>query len=301
VLHIPNFNPYVIGQIPAFHLFGLTIGPLGVRWYALSYIAGIVLGWLYAARLIKNPKLWGARGAPITTPQLDDLILWLTLGIILGGRLGYVIFYGSSQGIWEHPADILKIWDGGMSFHGGFIGVMLALAGFSWRQSRGSGFPGFASLMLGVGDLIAPAAPIGLFFGRIANFINGELWGRPTKLPWGMIFCNDNIKAVQGACPEGARHPSQLYEATLEGIVLFLVLRWATHRAGLLQKPGMTSGIFMIGYGLARLALENVREPDSFMPNALKGWITMGMILCIPMIAFGAWLVWRARKAPVAG
>ncbi len=311
MLTIPNFDPYVFPPVGPFHLFGLTIGPLGIRWYALAYIAGIVLGWLYAARLIKNEKIWGPRGAPVGPKQLDDLILWLTLGIILGGRLGYVLFYGSSQPIfWEHPVNILKIWDGGMSFHGGLIGVAVALIVYAWRGLGGTWNPYKLSdtfrldadySVWRVSDLIAPAAPIGLFFGRIANFINGELWGRPTNLPWGVVFCNDNIRAThEGTCPEGARHPSQLYEAALEGLVLFIILRLATHRFQCLQKPGMVTGIFLIGYGLARLSLENVREPDEFMPDALRGWITMGMILCIPMILLGAFLVWRAWKRPAA-
>ncbi len=299
MLHIPNFNPYVIGPFGPYHL--------GLRWYALSYIAGIVLGWFYAASLIRTPRIWSERGPPISTKQLDDLVLYLTLGIIFGGRIGYVVFYGSAQGIWSHPADILKIWDGGMSFHGGLIGVSLALILYAWRGMGGSWSgaqlketftPSAPTSVWRLADVIAPAAPIGLFFGRIANFVNGELWGRPTKLPWGMIFCNDNIRQTQGSCPEGPRHPSQLYEAGLEGLVLFLVLLFATHKLGALKRPGAVTGIFLIGYGLARLSLENVREPDSFMPVALKGWITMGMILCIPMIALGAWLVYRGWKRP---
>jgi phosphatidylglycerol:prolipoprotein diacylglycerol transferase len=307
VLQIPNFNPYALGPFN-FDAFGRHWGPFGIRWYALSYIAGIVLGWLYAARLIKTPRIWGARGSPIDNRQLDDLVLWLTLGIILGGRLGYVVFYGTAQNIWAHPLDILKIWDGGMSFHGGLIGVSAALVLYAWRGMggdwSGQGFTDTFKLssphsVWRISDLIAPVAPIGLFFGRIANFINGELWGRPTNLPWGMVFCNQNIRDAHGGmCPEGARHPSQLYEATLEGLVLFLVLRWATHRAGALQKPGLVTGIFLVGYGLSRAVLENVREPDEFMPEALRGWITMGMILCIPMLIGGAILIWLARKQP---
>jgi phosphatidylglycerol:prolipoprotein diacylglycerol transferase len=309
VLQIPNFNPYALGPYGPFHLFGMNVGPVGIRWYALAYITGIVLGWLYAARLIKTERLWGERGAPIQTRQLDDLVLWLTMGIILGGRFGYVLFYGSSQPeFWEHPLNILKIWDGGMSFHGGLLGVALALILYAWRGLNGS-WSGAAfrdtfrlsapHSVWRVGDVIAPVAPVGLFFGRIANFINGELWGRPTNLPWGVIFCNDNIRAThQGACPEGARHPSQLYEAGLEGLVLFAILAFGAYKLGWLKRPGIATGVFLVGYGLSRLALENVREPDEFMPPALQGWITMGMILCIPMILGGIWLIWAARKQP---
>jgi phosphatidylglycerol:prolipoprotein diacylglycerol transferase len=304
VFTIPNFNPYALGP---FHPFGWTIG---IRWYALAYITGIVLGWVYAVRLVKNQRLWGDRGPPVETRQLDDLVLWLTMGVILGGRFGYVLFYGSSQAeFWEHPLNILKIWDGGMSFHGGFIGVAVAVILYAWRGLNGS-WSGAAlkdTFRLSnahsawrLGDVIAPVAPVGLFFGRIANFINGELWGRPTNLPWGVIFCNDNIRASHGGtCPDGgARHPSQLYEAGLEGLVLFAVLWWGAYKLGWLKKPGLVTGVFLVGYGLARLALENVREPDEFMPAALRGWITMGMILCIPMILGGIWLILAARKQP---
>ncbi len=305
MLRIPNFNPYLF-KVGPYHWFGHDWGPFGIRWYALAYIAGIVLGWLYAARLIRNEKVWDERGPPIETRQLDDLVLWLTAGIILGGRVGYVVFYGSSQAaFWEHPQTILYIWDGGMSFHGGLLGVALALILYAWRGLNGS-WSGAAlrdtfrlsnaHSVWRVGDVIAPVAPVGLFFGRIANFINGELWGRKTDLPWGMIFCNDNIRNTQGGCPDGARHPSQLYEAGLEGLVLFAVLWWGAYKLGWLKKPGLVTGVFLLGYGLSRLVLENVREPDEFMPDALKGWITMGMLLCIPMILGGVGLILAARR-----
>ena len=308
MLQIPNFNPYALGPFK-FPLFGHEWGPFGIRWYALAYITGIVLGWFYASRLIKKPELWGVRGPPIQTRQLDDLVLWLTMGIILGGRFGYVLFYGSSQPeFWEHPLSILKIWDGGMSFHGGLLGVSLALILYAWRGLNGGwnrsalratfSFENPNSVWR-LGDLIAPVAPVGLFFGRVANFINGELWGRPTNLPWGVIFCNDNIRASHGgSCPDGARHPSQLYEAGLEGLLLFAVLAWGAYKLGWLKRPGIVTGVFLVGYGLSRLVLENVREPDEFMPDALKGWITMGMVLCIPMILGGVWLILAARKRP---
>jgi phosphatidylglycerol---prolipoprotein diacylglyceryl transferase len=242
---------------------------------------------------VRNPRLWGARKPTLTVPQIDDLVLWITLGIIVGGRLGYVLFYMLPSPVerpflFAHPLELFELWHGGMSFHGGMIGVALALVAFA-RINR-------VDLLL-LADLVAPCQPIGQFFGRIANFINGELWGRPTTLPWGIIF--------PGAGPE-PRHPSELYEAGLEGLVLFLLLRWSTHGRHDLNRRGVVMGLFIAGYGLARTSLENVREPDSYMPNFPFG-LTMGMILSIPMIAVGAWMVWRGIKegprndgAPVA-
>ncbi|MDE2485927.1 MAG: prolipoprotein diacylglyceryl transferase [Alphaproteobacteria bacterium] len=264
----PDFNPVFI------HL-----GPIAIRWYALAYVAGILLGWRYAVALVKNSKLWPLRGPPATVDQIDDMILWITLGVIVGGRLGHVFFY-TPELIWTDPVEILKTWHGGMSFHGGAIGVAIALGIFCWRNKLDP---------WRLGDVAAACTPIGLFFGRIANFINGELWGRPTHLPWGIIF--------PGAGPE-PRHPSQLYEAALEGIVLFLVLRWATHKKHFMNRRGVVMGIFIMGYGMARTALENVREPDAYMPNFPFG-LTMGMILSIPMIFLGAWIIWRGMKEPL--
>jgi len=261
----PDFDPVLV------HL-----GPIAIRWYALAYVAGILLGWRYAVSLVRNARLWPLRGAPATADQIDDLILWITVGVIVGGRLGHVLFY-TPQLIWTDPIEILKTWHGGMSFHGGALGVLLALALFAWKNKLD---------LLRLGDVAAACTPIGLFFGRIANFINGELWGRPTTLPWGIIF--------PGAGPE-PRHPSELYEAGLEGLVLFLLLRWSTHGRKDLNRRGVVMGLFIAGYGLARTSLENVREPDSYMPNFPFG-LTMGMILSIPMIAVGAWMVWRGIK-----
>jgi phosphatidylglycerol:prolipoprotein diacylglycerol transferase len=265
----PNFDPVLI-----------HIGPLAIRWYALAYVTGILLGWRYAVRLTKNAKLWGGQTPTCTPLQIDDLVLWITLGIILGGRMGYVLFYDTAL-IWRDPLEIVKVWHGGMSFHGGLIGVIVAIVAFA-RSAKID--------ILKLGDLVAPAVPIGLGFGRIANFINGELWGRPTDVPWGVIF------PAAGPYP---RHPSQIYEALLEGLVLFVVLRLATHRFGWLQRRGGVAGLFLAGYGLIRISLENVREPDAFMPNFPLG-LTMGMLLSLPMLAAGAWLIWRAyRETPV--
>jgi phosphatidylglycerol---prolipoprotein diacylglyceryl transferase len=255
----------------------LQIGPFALRWYALAYIAGLMIGWRYIVSIAKTPRLWGGKAAPISVAQADDFLFWATLGVILGGRLGYVLFYRPDI-IWTSPLEIFAIWHGGMSFHGGLLGVAVAIFWFA----RSAKIP-----LLSLGDLAAAAAPIGLFFGRIANFINGELWGRPTDAPWGVIF--------PAAGPE-PRHPSQLYEALLEGLVLFVVLRVATHHRGALQRPGLTAGLFLLGYGVFRALVELVREPDHHMPEALRHFLTMGMLLCVPMIVAGAYLVMRARR-----
>jgi len=266
------------------------IGPLAIRWYALAYIGGILLGWRYATGLLKNAKLWTHRPAPFTPEKMDDLILWITLGVIVGGRLGHVIFYTPDM-IWKNPIGILKTWEGGMSFHGGVIGVSIAMIVFAWRNKLD---------LFRIADVISAAYPIGHFLGRIANFINGELWGRPTDLPWGMVFCNAQIVKSYGYCPAGMvpRHPSQLYEAAFEGLLLFLILRWATHGAKLGNRRGVITGIFVLFYGLFRIVIENVREPDAGMPNFPFG-LTMGMILSVPMVLGGIYLIWRGMREPL--
>ncbi|RAK57990.1 prolipoprotein diacylglyceryl transferase [Phenylobacterium deserti] len=265
----PDFDPVLF-----------QIGPIAIRWYALAYVAGILLGWRYAVMLVKNPRLWGHRPPPLTTEQIDDMMLWITLGVIVGGRLGHVFFYTPSI-LWTDPLEVFKTWHGGMSFHGGALGVLLALILFAWRNKLD---------LLRLGDIAAVATPIGLFFGRVANFINGELWGRPTDLPWGVIF-----PAAPDALP---RHPSQLYEAALEGVLLFAVLAWATYSAKWTNRRGVLMGIFVAGYGLIRVSLETVREPDAYMPDFPLG-LTMGMILSIPMILAGLWLIWRGLSEPL--
>lgn len=274
-----------------------SIGPLDIRWYALAYVAGIVLGWWYANRLARNNAVWQPAKAPVTTVQLDDLVLWITLGIILGGRFGFALFYQPSLYAdlftgagWGERLALFRLWDGGMSFHGGLIGVSLAIVLFARKNGI---------RLLSLGDLIAPVAPIGLFFGRMANFVNAELWGRPTDAPWGMVFCNDTIQRLYGHCPAGevARHPSQLYEAGLEGIALAIILWLAVFKWRLLVKPGYVTGIFLFGYGLARASLENFRQPDAGLENLPLG-LTMGMMLSIPMMLIGGWLIWRAWSRP---
>jgi phosphatidylglycerol:prolipoprotein diacylglycerol transferase len=241
----------------------------------------------------------GGRGAapPITAAQIDDLVLWITLGVIVGGRIGYVLFYmlplaDQRAALAGHPLEILEVWHGGMSFHGGFLGVAVALLGYALAHRLN---------VLRLADVVGPCAPIGLFFGRIANFINGELWGRTTDLPWGMVFCGRHIPTdALGQCVAGdhARHPSQLYEATLEGLVLFLILRLATHRGGWLGRRGAVTGLFLVFYGLFRISLENVRMPDAGLQNLPLG-LTVGMMLSVPMVLAGAWLIWRGLRAPV--
>jgi len=264
----PNIDPVLF-----------QIGPFAIRWYALAYVATILLGWRYTVNNVRNAKLWTHRPPPATGEQIDDLILWLTLGVIVGGRLGHVLFYTPSM-IWTDPIEILKTWHGGMSFHGGALGVLVAGLAFARAKKIDA---------LRLGDVIVAAEPIGGFLVRIANFINGELWGRPTTVPWGMVF--------PGAGPS-PRHPSQLYEAALEGVVLFCVLRWATHGKKWLNRRGVVMGVFLVGYGLIRIGLENVREPDSYMPHFPLG-LTMGMMLSAPMVAIGAWLIWRGLKEPL--
>ncbi|WP_395443893.1 prolipoprotein diacylglyceryl transferase [Caulobacter sp. UC70_42] len=272
---------------PDFDPVALHLGPISIHWYALAYIGGILLGWRYVLALRNDTRLWGEVPAPLTSAQVDDLALWMTAGVILGGRLGYVLFY-EPRVIWTEPLEILRVWRGGMSFHGGLIGVSVALGIFARRQGVN---------LLHLGDLVAPAVPIGLLLGRLANFINGELWGRTTSVPWGVVFCNRRLMAAGGgACAAGwsPRHPSQIYEALLEGVILFLILRVATHRGRALERRGLVSGLFLVGYGAFRIVLETVRNPDLGMPSFPWG-LTMGMMLSAPLILAGLVLIVRDR------
>ena len=248
----------------------VEIGPFALRWYALAYIAGIVLGWRLVRRLVQRP------GWQVTPEAIDDLVFYVTLGVILGGRIGYILFYQPSQYL-THPLDILAVWRGGMSFHGGLIGVLAAT--FLFARSRGLAF-------FEVTDALAVATPIGLFLGRLANFVNAELWGRATDVPWAVVF------PTAGPLP---RHPSQLYEAALEGVALFAVMLWFARRPYHREDRGRLSGIFLIGYALARLAVEFFREPDVQI-GYLLGGVTMGQLLSLPMLAFGIYLVTRTRR-----
>ncbi len=264
---------------PIIDPIAFEIGPVSVRWYGIAYMAGILCGWLYGRYLVSRDWLWGGK-SPMTVSQADDFLLWITLGIVVGGRLGFVLFYEPSY-FWQHPSQIPAIWQGGMSFHGGLIGVAVAVYLFSR-------FKGINPLSLG--DVASASTPFGLFFGRIANFINAEVVGRESDVPWAMVF--------PGA-GDNPRHPSQLYEAALEGIVLFIILRIATHRYLALTRPGTVFGLFLIFYGLFRSLVEFFREPHAGHPMDV-GIFTPGIVYSIPMILIGAWLVWRARRQPVA-
>lgn len=261
-------------QFPDISPIALELGPLVIRWYALAYMAGLLLGWFWVVQLLKRRHLW-SQNEPLTREHIDDLIVAAAIGIILGGRLGYVLFYNPGY-YFSNPSEILQVWQGGMSFHGGFLGFIIAFLIYArWKK-----------LPLGaMADLAAASVPFGLFFGRIANFVNGELFGRVTDVPWAFVF------PAGGPDP---RHPSQLYEAGLEGLVLFIILTVMIFRFGALKKPGLICGTFIAGYGFARIFVEFFREPD-IQIGYLAGGLTMGMILSFPMILVGGFLIWRAN------
>jgi phosphatidylglycerol:prolipoprotein diacylglycerol transferase len=261
---------------PAIDPVLIEIGPFAVRWYALAYIAGLIGGWFYAKRLVEAPSRWGGRPIP-SVADIDDLLVYAALGVILGGRLGYVMFYNPAFFL-ENPGEILAVWRGGMSFHGGLAGALAGMALLARRR----GLP-----LLSLLDAVAPVAPIGLFFGRVANFINAELWGRVSDVPWAVVF--------PGAGPL-PRHPSQLYEAATEGLILFAILAVAV-RMGALRRPGLAAGLFAAGYAAARIFCEFFREPDAQI-GFLFGGATMGMLLSLPLLVIGLWLIARARPLP---
>ena len=263
-----------------------SLGWFSLRWYSLAYIAGIVIGWWYLLKLLAQP------GAPMARRHADDLVFYATLGIILGGRLGYVLFYAPEM--FASPLRILRLWDGGMSFHGGVIGTSLGLILFARKHSLH---------WLRIHDYVACCVPFGLFFGRLANFVNGELWGKPTDVAWGIVF----ERTVEGGL-EPARHPSQLYEAGLEGIALFAILWWAFWRTQARYEPGKLVGLFILGYGVARSVVEFFREPDSqeWTQRVAATGLHMGQWLCVPMILGGLYLIAtaprrRTRVEPIAG
>lgn len=264
-LAFPNLDPVLF-----------QLGPIAIRWYSLSYIVGIVLGWLYARSIVRNESLWNRR-SPITQVDMDDFMLWATIGTVLGGRFGYVLFY-NFESFMADPVSIFAVWEGGMSFHGGFLGVTLAMILFA----RSRKIPVWSLF-----DVIATVVPIGLLLGRIANFINGELWGRVSDVPWAMVFPTGG--------PE-PRHPSQLYEAALEGIVLLTVLFIAVYGFKALHRPRLATGIFVGGYGVARTIVEFFRQPDVQLGYLFGDWFTMGMLLSMPMILVGLALIISARK-----
>ena len=270
VIPFPKIDPVLI-----------SFGPIAIRWYALSYVAGLLLGWWYLVRLLKIDRLWA--GAPfdgkrtLTPEQVGDFFVWAAVGVIVGGRLGYVLFYGliyNTKDFLDNPLLVFQPWNGGMSFHGGLVGVILAIVLYArWVKID----------MFQLGDLVAAVTPIGLFFGRLANFINGELWGKPTSVPWAMIFPHADLQP---------RHPSQLYEAGLEGILLFVILNILILRYGALRKPGLICGAFFAGYALFRIIVEAFfRDSDQLI---FGGPITMGQVLSLPMWIAAAFFFWYA-------
>ena len=250
----------------------IQLGPFAIRWYALAYIAGLVIGWQVMRRVCAEPP------RVLSPVKIDDFLLWAALGVILGGRIGYVLFYKPGFYL-EHPLAVLTLWEGGMSFHGGLLGVIAAILAFAIRNKTDP-------FMLS--DLVAIVAPIGLFFGRLANFINGELWGRVSDVQWAVIFPRG------GPLP---RHPSQLYQAFFEGALLVLAVAAVWRLADGRRRPGLLTGVFCAGYGTARIAGEFFREPDAHL-GYLWGPITMGMLLSVPLLAFGGWLIARAYARP---
>nr|WP_274628004.1 prolipoprotein diacylglyceryl transferase [Mesorhizobium shangrilense] len=265
-LPFPHIDPVIV-----------QVGPLAIHWYGLGYIIGILFAWWYAKKLVTTDRLW-AGPSPIRPIDIDDFLVWAAVGVVLGGRIGYILFYDFARYL-ENPLDILKIWQGGMSFHGGFAGTTLAMILFA--KSRGFS-------VLSLFDVIAAGAPIGLGLVRVTNFINSELWGRVTDAPWAFVFPNG------GPFP---RHPSQLYEALLEGFVLFVVLFALVWAGRKLRSPGFIAGAFVAGYAAARIFVEFFREPDAQLGYLAGDWLTMGMVLSTPMVLLGLWLMWRARPA----
>ena len=270
-LTFPNIDPVVV-----------QIGPLAIHWYGLGYVIGILFSWWYARRIVSSERLWPVGGSPIKPVDIDDFLLWAAAGVVLGGRIGYILFYDFARYL-DNPAAIFAVWQGGMSFHGGLTGVTIAMILFALRR----GFSPWSMF-----DVIAATAPVGFGLVRLTNFINSELWGRTTDVPWAFVFPTGG--------PE-PRHPSQLYEALLEGLVLFVVLRILTHVLLKLKRPGFVAGAMVAGYGSARIFVEFFREPDAHIGYLAGNWLTMGMILSVPMVLIGIWAMSRAtRTAPAA-
>ncbi|TYB89105.1 prolipoprotein diacylglyceryl transferase [Oceaniovalibus sp. ACAM 378] len=292
ILPFPDIDPA---------LFSIEIGgfTFALRWYALAYIAGILLGWRLAVLTVRRDALWPGNRAPMQPGQVEELITSVILGIILGGRLGFVLFYQPAYYL-ANPGEILAVWQGGMSFHGGMIGVTLGGLIFAWRNK----VP-----LLSLGDLMALCTPPGLLLGRAANFINGELWGRPSDAPWAVVFPGDRAQDCPGIVGDCARHPSQLYEAGLEGLVLGALLIFLVYRMGWLKRPGAITGMFLVGYGLSRSFIELFRQADAQFITAANpmGYVvqfgdaglSMGQLLSLPMVLLGlALILWPRRSTP---
>jgi phosphatidylglycerol:prolipoprotein diacylglycerol transferase len=287
----PDISP----EIFSLQLGGVT---LALRWYALAYVVGLLIAWKMIEAALARPALWPA-APPMPPEAAERLLTWLILGVLLGGRIGYVLFYQPGRFIAD-PLAILRVWEGGMSFHGGFLGIVVV--GWIFARAQCVAYRTMA-------DLMALATPPGLLLGRIANFINAELWGRPTDLPWGVAFpgaAAQDCPSIVGVC---ARHPSQLYEAALEGALLGVVLVWLVWRARALARPGLVAGVFLAGYGGARMLVETVREadaqfvtPDNPLGHVLRlgeAGLSMGQLLSLPMVLVGLWLVASARRTPM--
>jgi phosphatidylglycerol:prolipoprotein diacylglycerol transferase len=272
------FHQLAIMPFPDINPVAIQIGPLAIKWYGIAYVVGILLGWFYARKIVSTPRLWRDGKPPISMADLDDFVFWAAIGIVLGGRLGYVLFY-DFPAYAQNPLGAFEIWNGGMSFHGGITGTVVAMLLFARRR-------GFSAWSLF--DVVSAACVFGLFLGRIANFINGELWGKVSDLPWAVVFNNAGT---------AARHPSQLYEAGLEGLVTGLILAFLIFVRGSLRTPGFVAGAFITLYAISRIAVEFVREPDAQLGYLFGGWLTMGMVLSTPMLALGLWAMWRARMA----
>ena len=266
-LPFPDIDPVIV-----------RIGPLAIHWYGLGYVVGILFAWWYARRLVGNGRLWAGGQSPVSATDIDDFLIWAAAGVVLGGRLGYILFYDLARYV-QNPADILAVWQGGMSFHGGLTGVTVAMILFARRRGLS---------VWSLFDIIAAGVPVGFGLVRVANFVNSELWGRTTDVPWAFVFPNGG--------PE-PRHPSQLYEALLEGLVLFVVLRLLTHRALKLKTPGFVAGAMVAVYGASRIFVEFFREPDAHIGYLAGGWLTMGMVLSLPMVLIGAGVMLYARRA----
>jgi phosphatidylglycerol---prolipoprotein diacylglyceryl transferase len=276
LLLIQFLSPLAL-PFPSINPVAIEIGPVAVKWYGLAYMAGLLLGWLYIKRLLDTQTLWPSATAPFASVRADDLLLYMTVGVIIGGRLGSILFYEPGYYL-QNLSEIPQVWKGGMAFHGALLGTGIAI----WLFAHFNKVSPWSTM-----DLCAAAVPLGLFFGRLANFINSELWGRPTDVAWGMVFPNGGA---------ATRHPSQLYEAALEGLLLFLVLRYLTHHRAALKSPGLVTGVFLTGYGLARSFCEFFRQPD--VQHAFTtGPFTPGIVYSMPMIALGLWLIARARNA----
>ena len=263
---------------PSIDPVAFAIGPFVARWYALAYLVGVLGGAAYATTLLRRHGLWKDNHPPFQPAAIWDFAFWAVVGIVLGGRRGYVLFYNLPYYA-ANPAEILALWDGGMSFHGGLVGIMFAMGLFVGHKG--------GNILSGL-DLLGAIGTIGLFLGRLANFINGELYGAPTDLPWGVVFPTD--------LEQLPRHPSQLYEALLEGLLLFIVIRIATNHLGALKRPGLVAGIFGIGYALSRISVEFFRVPDPQLGYLFGGWLTMGMVLSLPILVAGIVLVLYAMR-----